>query len=110
MNRAAPLLSFVFVLSACRAPRPTVSQARDRGWDALVVRGRAAEAVIVPAIGRIMQFGPVGAAGGPGPFWSHPGFGPGLAPDEQGWVNHGGDKAWPAPQSDWPRVIGRPWP
>ena len=22
------------------------------------------------------------------------------------WANYGGDKVWPAPQSDWPRLIG----
>ena len=69
MNRAAPLLSVAFFLAACRAPRPTVAAAHDRGWEALVVRSRAAEAVIVPAIGgRVMQLAPVGGRGDAGPF------------------------------------------
>lgn len=74
-----------------------------------------------------------------GPFWNHPkiagnggGTGPGnagngggggggektavnptddhLQPDSEGWTNYGGDKAWPAPQSEWTKVAGRGWP
>jgi hypothetical protein len=31
-----------------------------------------------------------------------------ATPDE--WINFGGDKCWPAPQSAWPRQQGREWP
>ena len=46
----------------------------------------------------------------PGPFWNHPGIGDHLHADSGGWTNYGGDKAWPAPQSEWPKVTGRAWP
>ncbi|MGH9532581.1 MAG: hypothetical protein ACRD2Q_09320, partial [Terriglobales bacterium] len=26
------------------------------------------------------------------------------------WINFGGDKSWPAPQADWPKMTGREWP
>src|SRR5262249_3937348 len=71
----------------------------------------AAEVTIVPAIGRIMQLALVGDDGvARGPLWSHPGIGPALAPDENGWLNQGGDKAWPAPQSRWEALAGKAWP
>ena len=43
-------------------------------------------------------------------FWLHPKLGRDLVPDDNGWINFGGDKAWPAPQSDWQLVAGRGWP
>jgi len=78
------------------------------GWQALIVHNRSAEAVIVPAIGRVMGLGLAGA--GPGPFWAHPRIGIALGPDENGWINYGGDKSWPAPQIDWERMTGHAWP
>ena len=33
-----------------------------------------------------------------------------LRPDSEGWINYGGDKAWPAPQADWSKVAGHGWP
>ena len=82
------------------------------GWDAVVLRNQTAEVVVVPAIGRIMQFSLLDAKGGvdPGPFWNNPALGEQLKPDSEGWTNFGGDKAWPAPQGDWPKVTGGPWP
>jgi hypothetical protein len=91
----------------------TVQQGVDfRGWQALALRNRQLEVVVVPAIGRIVALRLVrdGAAAGADPFWLHPKLGRGLAPDDNGWINFGGDKAWPAPQSDWPRIAGRAWP
>ena len=64
---------------------------------------------MVPAIGRVMQFRMLDDQSG-GPFWSHPALGPGLAADENGWINFGGDKAWPAPQAAWAAMIGKGWP
>jgi hypothetical protein len=82
------------------------------GWDAVVLRNLAAEVVIVPAIGRIMQFSLVDAKGqaDSGPFWNNPLLGEKLRPDSEGWTNFGGDKAWPAPQGEWPKVTSRGWP
>ena len=85
------------------------------GWEALVLHNRVAEVTVVPAIGRIMQIALLGevspdGAGAEGPLWSHPGIGPDLGGDENGWINLGGDKAWPAPQSSWEAIVGKGWP
>ena len=81
-----------------------------RGWpDAVFLRNGEVEAVIVPAIGRVMQFRFVGEADGP--FWENPTVdGRRASQDPNGWVNYGGDKVWPAPQAAWPLIIGRGWP
>ena len=80
------------------------------GWPALSLRNEQLEVVVVPAIGRIMSIGFAGDGGASDPIWRHGQLGPGLAPDENGWINFGGDKAWPAPQADWERIVGKGWP
>jgi hypothetical protein len=80
------------------------------GWPAMAVANRHLEVVAVPAIGRIMQIGFAGDAGASDPLWRHGALGPALVPDENGWVNYGGDKAWPAPQADWEGMAGKGWP
>jgi hypothetical protein len=94
-------------------PAPvTIGKGSFHGWDALFLRNRAAEVTVVPEIGRIMQIAlrDGDGDGADGPFWSHPGIGPGLGGDENGWINLGGDKAWPAPQSRWEAIVGKGWP
>ena len=114
------------LLSVCAARRPpavlrpsevpvvTVARSDFHGWDALLLRNPVAEVTVVPALGRIMQFalrnGGGEGAGPQGPFWSHSGIGPDLGGDENGWINFGGDKAWPAPQSRWEAIVGKGWP
>jgi hypothetical protein len=96
-----------------RAPAPgvTVDRRDFHGWPALVLGNGRAELTIVPQLaGRLMQLALVEAGGARGPFWSHPGLGPGLGGDENGWINFGGDKAWPAPQARWEALVGRGWP
>jgi hypothetical protein len=95
-----------------RAAAVSVTPSSFHGWDALVLTNGAAEATVVPAIGRIMQLAlrQEGAGVARGPFWSHPGIGPTLTADENGWINLGGDKAWPAPQSRWQALVGKAWP
>lgn len=67
------------------------------------------EAVVVPAIGRVMQLRLVGELDGP--FWENPALAARNAvADPNDWSNFGGDKAWPSPQSDWDRLAGRGWP
>ena len=79
------------------------------GWESLWLRGGGAEVVVVPAIGRVMQFR---LLDDPccDPFWHNLKLGPAMAPDENGWINFGGDKAWPAPQSAWASMVGKGWP
>ncbi len=82
---------------------------RYQGWErSLALDNGVVEAVVVPAIGRVMQFR---FRGRPGPFWEDPAL-HGKAPDPASteWGNFGGDKTWPAPQSEWPKITPRAWP
>ncbi len=97
------------------APPPsapaTVGTARVayHGWPTcLRLTNRVAEVIIAPAVGRILQFHFLGQED---VFWENPALA-GHAPDPRSdeWGNFGGDKSWPAPQSDWPNVTRRSWP
>jgi hypothetical protein len=81
-------------------------------WKAIVLSNSSAEVLIVPAIGRVMQFNLLDEKGNAvaGPFWNNPAITDQLQSDSRGWRNYGGDKAWPAPQGDWPKVEGSAWP
>lgn len=79
------------------------------GWrDCHVVTNGIVEAVVVPAIGRVMQFRFVGDD--LGVFWENRQLDGMPAQSRSEWMNFGGDKAWPAPQGNWERVTGRAWP
>jgi len=90
-------------------PQVQVVRTNYHGWaDALLLRNATAEAVIVPAIGRVMQFR---FDGEEGPFWENQRlFGRLPDPKSGEWANFGGDKTWPAPQADWLKVTPRGWP
>ena len=90
----------------------SINRADFHGWSAIVLRNRTAQILVVPAIGRVMQFNLLDHTGNPlpGPFWNHPEIGSQLPSDSEGWTNYGGDKAWPAPQAAWPKIAGRAWP
>lgn len=74
-----------------------------RGWtDAVVLGNGQVEAVMVPSIGRVMQFRFAGET--EGPFWENPKLAGKPMPEKPWDTAHGsfgGDKAWPAPQSLW---------
>ena len=93
------------------APREvTMRRFTYHGWpDSILMSNGKVEVVIVPAIGRLMQFRFAGEEDGP--FWENREM-DGRAPEPKSseWGNFGGDKTWPAPQSDWPTVTGRAWP
>ncbi len=85
------------------------------GWSGCYsIANGMVEAVIVPAIGRVMGLRLLGDTAGA--FWEnreldgrlHSPSGHPAPPD--GWLNFGGDKCWPAPQTAWPRQQGRAWP
>lgn len=80
-----------------------------RGWDrAWTISNGTTEAVVVPAVGRVMQFRFVGKDG---PFWEDAALsGKPPNPESTEWGNFGGDKTWPSPQSEWEKVTGRSWP
>ncbi|MBX2863638.1 MAG: hypothetical protein KTR27_08785 [Leptolyngbyaceae cyanobacterium MAG.088] len=86
-----------------------IAQTQHQGWqNAWVLSNGNVEAVIVPEIGRIMQFRFKQTAGS---FWENAKlWGKPTNPRSTQWLNFGGDKVWPAPQSDWPAITGRGWP
>jgi hypothetical protein len=88
---------------------PVVTKFTWRGWtDAVRIANPLSEVIIVPSIGRVMSFS---FTGEPGPFWTQSSLdGHPVNPTAREWVNFGGDKSWPAPQSDWERMTGRAWP
>lgn len=104
----------VILLSACAmAQQPKQDLSRDmRFIEKMKFNGQAAyrlsdgqsEAIIVPAYGRVMRFGRVGGINW---LWN-------AAPQKykpNDWKNYGGDKTWPAPQSQWAAMGGGPtWP
>ena len=88
----------------------TVEHISYHGWpDCYLLANGCVEAAIVPAIGRVMQLRLAGEA--EGAFWEN------RALDGQlheavsnDWINFGGDKCWPAPQTVWTGQQGRDWP
>jgi len=88
----------------------SVSRISYHGWpDCWLIANGRIEAIVVPAIGRVMQ---LRLRGDPvGTFWENRTL-DGRVHDEASreWLNLGGDKCWPAPQSAWPRLQGRDWP
>ncbi len=80
------------------------------GWsNSILVSNGRVEAMIVPAIGRVMQFRFAGEEDGP--FWENRVLdGRKPEPESKEWGNFGGDKTWPAPQADWWRITPRAWP
>lgn len=99
------ILSTANVLAAV-----SMTKTNYHGWaDSYVIGNGKVEAVVVPAIGRVMQFRFAGES--EGPFWENRAL-DGKAADAKAkdWINFGGDKTWPAPQADWPKVTPRGWP
>ena len=81
------------------------------GLKAITLKNASSQVVIVPAAGRILAFQLCDhSACSENPIWNNPQIGTSLKPDDEGWTNYGGDKSWPAPQSDWPRITGKGWP
>jgi hypothetical protein len=83
-----------------------------RGWErAFTISNGQVEALVIPEIGRIMQFQFAGEDAPEGPFWEDPSLhGQSPNPASGNWINFGGDKTWPAPQADWGKVTPREWP
>jgi hypothetical protein len=80
----------------------TVTQVNYHGWaDARQMSNGVVELVYVPQIGRVMRYGYVG---GPNVLWNNTsldGKTTDLANPGKEWINYGGDKLWPSPQSNW---------
>ena len=80
------------------------------GWpESCRISNASVEAIVVPAIGRVMQFRLKGDRNGT--FWENRDLDGKLHnPDCREWMNFGGEKCWPAPQSAWPLQQGCDWP
>lgn len=89
----------------------TVTNTNYQGWrDSYILSNGQVEAVVVPKVGRIMQFR---FKGGEGTFWENDqvyGKAPNIKSEAWGYFGAGGDKTWPAPQSEWEKITGRGWP
>jgi len=78
------------------------------GWaDAIALKNQQAEIIIVPSIGRVMNFSLMDES----PFWNNRAMdGKPVDPTSQQWGNFGGDKSWPELQAEWPTIQKRGWP
>lgn len=87
----------------------TIKKINYQGWfDSYILSNSQVEAIIVPAIGRIMQFR---FLDGENTFWENSQiYGKTPNPKSEEWDNFGGDKSWPAPQSEWEKITVRSWP
>ncbi|MBO3461055.1 DUF4380 domain-containing protein [Aetokthonos hydrillicola Thurmond2011] len=89
----------------------TVIKTNYQHWqESYILSNGQVEAVIVPKVGRIMQFR---FKNGENTFWENTqlyGKLPNVKFEESGYFNSGGDKTWPAPQSEWKTITGRSWP
>jgi hypothetical protein len=88
----------------------SITRTNYHNWpDSIIMSNGKVEAVIVPAIGRVMQFRFVGEKDGP--LWDNLELdGQAADPKSTKWRNFGGDKIWPAPHSDWDHIVGRTLP
>ncbi len=108
MKRSFPsrrwTLAFGLFISAATAVFADVSitLTNYHGWDgAYLLRNPVAEVLVVPSVGRVMQFRFAGESDGP--LWENPTL-LGKPMPEKPWDqpgSFGGDKTWPAPQSAW---------
>jgi hypothetical protein len=90
-------------------PHVSIRHVEHHGWrDAIIMSNGVVEVIIIPSIGRVMQFRFVDENG---PLWENRDL-DGKVPDpgSTDWLNFGGDKPWPAPQADWPKITPRAWP
>jgi hypothetical protein len=104
------LLAFTSVTRAEAPPAKSMSvdKIAYQGWpEAYRLSNGTVDVVVVPAVGRIMRFGPVGGAN---LLWENPKLAGHPASPGKEWANFGGDKVWPWPQDDWPQRAGRAWP
>jgi len=88
----------------------SIAQITYRGWpESYLLSNGIVEVIVVPAIGRVMQLRLAGDSAGT--LWENhelDGKVHHAATDE--WLNYGGDKCWPAPQSTWQQHRDRAWP
>jgi len=84
-----------------------IQETKYSGFDAWRLCDGKTEAIVVPAIGRVMSFK---TETGQNWLWNSPAA-KGKNSDPSVWNNWGGDKNWIAPQGDWSKLgTGTGWP
>jgi hypothetical protein len=110
--RGFPTILLFAIIVNGRSDAASISWAHTNyhGWANAWIGGNGiVEAVVVPEIGRVMQFRFIGHQ--TGPFWENQNLnGKSPEPKSSAWGNFGGDKSWPSPQADWPKLTPRGWP
>src|SRR5690349_12117268 len=98
-----PLLLFTTLASAQEKSSTAISPVKWNDREAWQITDGKTEAIVVPSIARVMRFG---AVGGTNWLWQPP-----AGQEMQGaWKNIGGEKAWVAPQGQWPAYLGHGFP
>ncbi len=94
--------------AACASPGPDdvpvapIDPVVFEGWSgAFLLRNRVAEAVVVPAIGRIAAFVPLGGSNVLHLSAALLGRAPDARAGRRRWANYGGDWLWPLAQARW---------
>jgi len=110
-RHACFILGLLLASATTTSARVLVTRGTYHGWaDAFSLRNGRVEVVIVPAIGRVMQFGFIGEEG---VLWENRTLDGQVADIRlpvwaaKDWVNFGGDKTWPAPEAAWSGFTGR---
>lgn len=108
--RGAALLC-VLASAGCSTPEPPPAAPPAERWEGFPARrlsNARLEALVVPALGRLVHFSRPGEAN---LLWTDPAA---LAPDRHvihtRYAHWGGDKTWLAPQDEWPGLLGGAWP
>ncbi|MDB6035665.1 MAG: hypothetical protein JWM16_6003 [Verrucomicrobiales bacterium] len=85
--------------------RVQITRETYHGWkDAIRVRNGKAFIIVVPSIGRVMQFG---TDNDEGVLWENTFlYGKSQELNATEWTNYGGDKTWPSPEGEWGKHTG----
>jgi hypothetical protein len=115
MKRTLMKFAAATLLAALSLPAQVkVEQTTWHGWsDAIILRNHVAAVVVVPSVGRVMNFSFLDKSHNPteGPFWNNRLLdGRSAVPGSRHWFNFGGDKTWPELQAEWPIIQKRRWP
>jgi hypothetical protein len=92
------LIGWVLLVPALAAASVKIEAEKYNGWDhAFRISNGTVDIVAVPKIGRVIRYGYVG---GPNILWENLPIS-GLPKSKTEYSNYGGEKLWPAPQSEW---------
>jgi hypothetical protein len=106
----AGLMLLGLVSGGCGAHQVAVQRPLFRGYEAISLENQVSRVTVVPRLGRVTELVLLKDGAAQGPVWVNPALAPGLAADATGWSNFGGEKTWPAPQDEWAKLTGSPWP